>query len=345
MGTSLTGLTPATTYDALIKVGDNGPLSATAKYLSDGLGNDSPLAMSTTAVGIGTTSPATYGADLAVQGSGNGIVSIGQATSYATLQSNGQDFYLNAKGTGNIIFRNGSSDTERMRITSAGNVGIGTTTPNQPLTIGATNGYPVIDFENSSTAYGDIGFQVDKMVISAYASTPLTMWTNGNERMRITNNGYLRLSSNSGGIQFNDDTSASNALDDYEEGTFTPSIAFGGASVGITYFDRAGVYTKIGRQVTCTIYVALINKGSSTGAAVLTGLPFANSNVNRGSQSAGSLRFDNVTYTGFPMISIPNSTSNIVFQEVTEAGVDTTLTNSDFTNDSEMSITVTYFTA
>jgi hypothetical protein len=58
MGTTLTGTTPATTYDSLIKVTDNGPLSGTAKYLSDGLGNDSALAVSTTAVGIGTSSPA-----------------------------------------------------------------------------------------------------------------------------------------------------------------------------------------------------------------------------------------------------------------------------------------------
>jgi hypothetical protein len=65
MGTTLTGTTPATTYDSLIKVTDNGPISGTAKYLSDGLGNDSVLALSTTAmritsagnVGIGTSSP------------------------------------------------------------------------------------------------------------------------------------------------------------------------------------------------------------------------------------------------------------------------------------------------
>jgi hypothetical protein len=57
MGTSLTGLTPSTTYDALIKVGDNGALSATAKVLSDGLGNDSALSLSTDKVGIGTSSP------------------------------------------------------------------------------------------------------------------------------------------------------------------------------------------------------------------------------------------------------------------------------------------------
>lgn len=48
MGTSLTGLTPATTYDALIKVGDNGAIGGTLKTLSDGLGNDLPLQMSST---------------------------------------------------------------------------------------------------------------------------------------------------------------------------------------------------------------------------------------------------------------------------------------------------------
>ena len=50
MATSLTGLTPSTTYDALIKVGDNGPIDGTLKVLSDGLGNDLPIQASTTAV-------------------------------------------------------------------------------------------------------------------------------------------------------------------------------------------------------------------------------------------------------------------------------------------------------
>ena len=47
MGTSLSGLTPANTYQALIKVGDNSALSATLKRLSDGAGNDLPLWVST----------------------------------------------------------------------------------------------------------------------------------------------------------------------------------------------------------------------------------------------------------------------------------------------------------
>jgi hypothetical protein len=50
MGTSLTGLTPSTTYDALIKIGDNSNLTASLKTLSDGLGNDLPMQVSTTGV-------------------------------------------------------------------------------------------------------------------------------------------------------------------------------------------------------------------------------------------------------------------------------------------------------
>ena len=54
MGTSLSGQTPATTFDALIKVGDNSALTGTLKTISDGLGNDSPLKLSTAAVGVGS---------------------------------------------------------------------------------------------------------------------------------------------------------------------------------------------------------------------------------------------------------------------------------------------------
>jgi hypothetical protein len=55
MGTSLTGLTPSTTYDALIKIGDNGAIDGTLKTLSDGLGNDLPLQMSSTDILVNST--------------------------------------------------------------------------------------------------------------------------------------------------------------------------------------------------------------------------------------------------------------------------------------------------
>lgn len=68
MGISLTGLTPATTYDALIKVGDNGPIGATLKTLSDGLGNDLPMQASTTGINFtGTVSGVASGVSGAIQ--------------------------------------------------------------------------------------------------------------------------------------------------------------------------------------------------------------------------------------------------------------------------------------
>jgi hypothetical protein len=93
MGTSLTGLTPSTTYDALIKVGDNGPLSATAKVLSDGLGNDSVLALSTTAIGIGTTTPTSR---LQVKGDGTNPIARFESSAGANL------FLIN--NSGQVIF-------------------------------------------------------------------------------------------------------------------------------------------------------------------------------------------------------------------------------------------------
>ena len=53
MGTSLSGLTPATTFDGLLKVGDNDPLTADLKAISTGDGTDTMLELSTTALQIG----------------------------------------------------------------------------------------------------------------------------------------------------------------------------------------------------------------------------------------------------------------------------------------------------
>ena len=48
------------TYQSLIKLTDNGNLTTGAKQLTDGFGNNSPLYISTTQIGIGVTPEATY---------------------------------------------------------------------------------------------------------------------------------------------------------------------------------------------------------------------------------------------------------------------------------------------
>jgi hypothetical protein len=87
----------------------------------------------------------------------------------------------------------------------------------------------------------------------------------------------LNLSSSSSGqIQFPATQNASanaNTLDDYQEGTWTPVLRFGGLSVGITYTTQTGSYTKIGNRVYFDMFIVLSSKGSSVGAADIAGLP------------------------------------------------------------------------
>ena len=82
---------------------------------------------------------------------------------------------------------------------------------------------------------------------------------------------------NTGGISFNGDTAAANALDDYEEGTFLPSI-YGNSAAGTTTYhgsdNRRGHYTKIGRQVTAHFQVGWTENSGGSGDLMLGGLPF-----------------------------------------------------------------------
>jgi hypothetical protein len=347
MGTSLTGLTPSTTYDALIKVGDNGPLSATAKYLSDGLGNDAPMSMSTSRVGIGTNNPA-YNLHINAASDSRIIITDSAQGSTANdgtyIRQSGVNSSIVNQENGTLQF--GTNNSFVQTILANGNVGIGTSSPVSKLDltgdIRATVGLRI-----GANADGTTGqFLTDgtdtyldykgNLIYRASASS--------GERARLTEAGYFRMASGTGGIQFNGDTAAANALDDYEEGTFTPSVAFGGASTGITYFDRQGNYTKIGRQVTCTMYIAMTNVGSSTGIATIEGLPFTCSNLNRGSVSAIAIRYDNITSTGQLMGNVVQGSTQIGLSSTSVLGADTALNNTNFNGSSEFNaITVTYF--
>lgn len=57
MGSSLLNTAIKDTYQGLIKTSNTSTISTTAKYLSDGSGNDSYLAISSVAVGVGTNNP------------------------------------------------------------------------------------------------------------------------------------------------------------------------------------------------------------------------------------------------------------------------------------------------
>lgn len=126
MGTSLTGTKPKDTYDSLIKVGDNGPISGTAKTLSDGLGNDLPISVSTSAVGIGTSAPLGL---FEVKGAGVSYFTRGTKSILVNPNVVGQDTNALIDTSAGMGLALGTAGSERMRVTPAGNVGIGTSSP------------------------------------------------------------------------------------------------------------------------------------------------------------------------------------------------------------------------
>lgn len=70
----------------------------------------------------------------------------------------------------------------------------------------------------------------------------------------------------------------------YATGTFTPTLAFGGGSTGITYSNQQGRYQRVGDTVHFAIELEITSKGSDTGSATIQTLPFA--------AAAGTLDYD-----------------------------------------------------
>lgn len=121
-----------------------------------------------------------------------------------------------------------------------------------------------------------------------------------------------------------------NTLDDYKEGTWTPTVSFGGSSVGITYdtTNTKGRYVKIGNTVFAWGRVILTSKGSSTGIArvslpitSLSSLPVASVTVPFSYQLSGTLTGG---YIGpsennfYPVISSSSNAMDTNFTDVSD---------------------------
>ena len=108
----------------------------------------------------------------------------------------------------------------------------------------------------------------------------VTVETSGDVNVKA---GNLKIGTAGKGIDFTaaadtatGETVSSSLLDDYEEGTFTPAFQGAGGSAGSYSLSQAwGVYTKIGKLVHVKLGIIISNKGSWSGNAQITGLPFS----------------------------------------------------------------------
>jgi hypothetical protein len=112
-------------------------------------------------------------------------------------------------------------------------------------------------------------------------------------------------SASGAGITFPATQSASsnaNTLDDYEEGSFTPTVTAASGSNGGGSFD--GAYIKVGRYVFVTLRCIGISKGTLSGQIAVGNLPFPVNTIN----TSGVCRYElNASPAAGTTIIIPQS--------------------------------------
>ena len=214
-------------------------------------------------------------------------------------------------------FRTAAS--ERLRIDSSGNVGIGTSSPVSifDVIVGASGqrrfvvNYDdsIITIKGSNAASNPETFRVIGDNIRFNTGTS----GSGTERMRLTNNG----------LTFNGDTAASNALDDYEEGTFTPTLT------GATHYStQSGSYRKVGNLVHFNVFIGVSATPSST-SMIVSGLPYTSRSGNEGYGGFGRCWTNTWSSNGNNVQWLMNPNSNSLYAYVIPSSGGVTQINSN----------------
>ena len=240
----------------------------------------------------------------------------------------GLDFYTNS--TSGV-----DSETLKMRVTAAGKVGIGISSPTGQFAVSDGTRIAEINPHSSGTFIGnrsnhDVLFQVN-------AATKAKIDTNGHLTI---SDGDLVIGTAGHGIDFSATSDASGAtselLADYERGTFNVTVPENGSGNQTVTNNPAGRYTKIGDFV--YIYIYAIFSGApqnNTSGWQIGGLPYTPSTSGFNHHGMGQIQYtETYNYSVWrPLIS----SSNRIYFHRTDGS------NSSLLNQDVVSIGMTYF--
>jgi hypothetical protein len=226
------------------------------------------------------------------------------------IDDNATSTAMTLDGSGNLLV--GTTST-----TLTGNAGFTyqggiTTTSNNGLLSAImnrnTSDGDIVQFRKDNATVGSIGVNSGTRIYIGSGDANLTFNPVGNYVFPSTSTGGARdaqldlgLSAArfkdlylSGGV-FLGGTGSANKLDDYEEGTWTPTLV--GATSGSCTVSANAVYTKVGRVVIVHGYINITGVGSASGNLVISNLPFSIADLvaSTSLEASGTIGY----YTGF----------------------------------------------
>jgi hypothetical protein len=235
-------------------------------------------------------------------------------------------------GNGNVAFGNsaGTNVTTASSNTFIGEGSGSSTTGGANTFLGRDAGY-LVSTGTNNTILGRFGGDQNGLNIRTASNYIVLSDGDGNPRAYHDGTNWTV----NGGIYIGG-TAATNLLDDYEEGVFTPTLAGSTGAGSFTYSNQAGYYVKVGNKVTITFSVTLSAIGTAgTGFLRILGSPWTTSGSAAAVYARGSVTTGNVNFDGAAnsLVLLPRSSSSVEFviDEVFDGAASTSVSAADLT--------------
>jgi hypothetical protein len=288
-------------------------------------------------------------ADNGVSSGVTGIVQTADSSGQLALQT------TNSSGTA----------TTAMTINNSQQVGVGTTSPAYTLDVQTSGSGGVARVKNTLStgystyaAFNDLGANMSvgmggsasslfsgSAFIDTGGSIPLIFATNDTSRMTLGTTGNLTFNTSNAGIVFNNSSALTNStLNDYETGTWTPTVAGSGTAGTYTLSSVNAYYTKIGKQVTVWASFGFSAASGGSGYITINSFPF---NYGSGSAISGAVYYSNINFGATPTSTVIANTSGSANNQfyiayMVNNGAGSTTPISGISTSTYISFTVTY---